>query len=124
MVYSHNMKRKVQSIVLEGLQKYPATRNSDKMLVWYVYGVLGLIDSGNLSKKAFLDPKTPSGDTITRCRRKLVEEHPELDADPEVKALRDKLELEKGGHVLKAEVDTKLTRKFRFEGNKAIEYWE
>lgn len=48
---------------------------------------------------------TTISESITRARRKVQEEHPELAASPVVEAMRKEKEEEKGTHVYREKVD-------------------
>lgn len=67
------------------LKQHPEARNSDNQLYYFVIKTLGKhkgIDIESMSMTHFLlhmkDYKIPSIETVGRCRRKIVESHPEL----------------------------------------------
>lgn len=90
---------KLYDLVKELLTKYPELRDSDKKLLWNVWGKKGHLsvnDFGNtaITKESFL--KSVSAESITRARRKVQEQHPELRASKAVEDSR-KLKAEKKG---------------------------
>ena len=67
------------------LEEYPETRNSDNALYIQVLNVYGKHKGINLENMSVLrffmqikDIGVPSIETVGRCRRKIVETHPEL----------------------------------------------
>lgn len=90
---------KTYDLTLKLLQNKPALRSSDKKLIWAVYMHLGYADSSNLSLDKFLSPLCPTPEAITRARRKVQENHPELDANQEVQEERRYKETFKGNTV-------------------------
>lgn len=67
---------KLYDIVKQILQTYPTTRDSDKSLIWQVWVKGGYVQNGVITKWDFFDATTP--ESITRARRKVQEDHPEL----------------------------------------------
>jgi hypothetical protein len=96
----------VYDLVMSLLESYPILRDSDKLLLWNVWGELGLLSSLEsttcLTKEAFL--KAPTPETITRCRRKIQELHPELGPSVNVKKARAE-KAETGGNFIFREED-------------------
>jgi hypothetical protein len=82
------------------LENNPKTRSSDNELLWdYACAISNdlLYTNTNLfPKKDFMEIPF---ETVTRCRRKIQELHPELRANPVVKAWRNELSSEKGTHI-------------------------
>lgn len=77
------------------LKDHPETRNSDNRLYYMVIKNLGKqkgIDIESMSMPHFLlhmkEYKLPSIETVGRCRRKIVESHPELAGNSDVEAGR------------------------------------
>jgi hypothetical protein len=69
----------IEPIVAEALQNVPATRGDNYIL--YIEVLRKFIDPRMSLQSVFENHKTlgiPSLETITRCRRKLQEKHPEL----------------------------------------------
>lgn len=80
-----NKLKTTTDIVMNILQNVPKTRNSDNMLYYFVLRTIGNkngIDIDSMSLPTFLihmkDFGLPSIETVGRCRRKIVETHPEL----------------------------------------------
>lgn len=77
------------------LEKYPQTRNSDDML--YVK-IVETYDSNALNRPFFEvmvrmgELSIPHYESVSRARRKMQEQHPELSAIPEVEYEREKNE--------------------------------
>lgn len=67
---------KLYDRVKQILEIYPLTRDSDKHLIWEVWSRKGFIVNGAISKWDFLVATSP--ESITRARRKVQEDHPEL----------------------------------------------
>lgn len=94
-------KRLIYDLVKSLLETYPKLRDSDKLLLWNVWGELGYIYEGTLSRQDFLLAPTP--ETITRCRRKIQELHPELQSSPEVKQAKKSKEDTRGTYIFREE---------------------
>jgi len=98
---------KIYDLVKQLLTNNPELRNSDKKLIWNVWKYLGLIDfDGWITEESFM--KAPSCESIRRCRQKIQEHHPELQASEEVKKLRKKKQDSKSTFVYREEVKTKF----------------
>ena len=65
------------------LRQHPATRSSDKLLLWKIVAK----DKDSITYQDFLN--APPVESVTRCRRKLQEQHPELRAVKEVEEQRN-----------------------------------
>lgn len=81
------------------LVKYPELRNSDKKLLWAVWSVSGITKTTKggikfITKESFYS--APSSESITRARRKVQENHPELESTAQVKSYKDKKQATKG----------------------------
>ena len=88
---------KIYDLVKEALEKYPVTRNDDKKLIWAVFHRLGYISDKVIKKEDFLN--APSCESITRARRKVQENHPELEANEYVKKARKHIEEKRSNFV-------------------------
>lgn len=82
-------------LVKDILTKYPAARNNDNTLYLYVLKVEGARRGISLEKMSvlsfFLQMKelgVPSIESVGRCRRKIVETHPELAGNDVVEGYR------------------------------------
>lgn len=100
---------KLYDLVKELLEKHPQLRSSDKRLIWAVWHrkslVVGNTEEPRISKIMFMDyMNAPQSESITRARRKVQENHPELAATAEVQHERDKKELTKGTFVYRETV--------------------
>ena len=87
--------KKVSSIVEAILREDERARNSDSRLYRQVVAYIGMnkgIDVGSMSVTYYLDNmKTlgfPAFETVSRARRKIQAEHPELAGDEDVEAQR------------------------------------
>lgn len=97
------MKPKLYDVVKKLLVEYPVLRDNDKMLMWYVWEKQHVAGAAIMQMERFVyDATTP--ESITRARRKVQENHPELGASEKVKAARDAKELQKGTHIFREEV--------------------
>lgn len=97
------MKQKLYDVVKKLLEDYPAMRDNDRMLMWSVWEKQGLTYRSTIDSDRFIyEAITP--ESITRCRRKIQEQHPSLAASEKVKELRKSREEEKGTHIFREEV--------------------
>jgi hypothetical protein len=73
-------KLKLYDVIKGLLEKYPALRDSDRKLIWNVWGHMGFLSgiSPNqyVNRGAFM--LAPHFESIRRCRQKIQEKHPEL----------------------------------------------
>ena len=85
---------KITDIVECCLRKIPETRESDTKLMYAVYRQMGMKSDDTVASffKDVLDGKYPPLATITRAKRKIVEQHPELDCSAQVREKRNELE--------------------------------
>ncbi len=79
----------LQNLIIEILTEVPETRNSDNLLYIETVDRIGnLMGIKNFSRRAVKNiltmPEIPSYESISRCRRKIQEKMPELQADEEV----------------------------------------
>lgn len=65
------------------LRQHPETRSSDKLLLWKIVAK----DKDSITFQDFLN--APPMESVTRCRRKLQEQHPELRAVKSVEEQRN-----------------------------------
>lgn len=80
----------IHGMVLETLKRVPQTRSSDRVLISEIY--TNYYEVGNMAFwKVMETPELglPSFETITRCRRKIQETHPELRAVEAVEGERN-----------------------------------
>jgi len=92
------MKVKTYDLIKELLEDHPETRSSDKKLQWKVWTELGYIEDGYaLQYEDFLRATSP--ETIRRCRQKIQELHPELQATRRVRAERKYVENQRGTFI-------------------------
>lgn len=96
------MSKKIYDFIKELLQKDPIYRNSDRELLWAVWEFEGNVLLGTMTKEMFL--KSMSTKTITRARRKVQEDHPELGPNKTVKGYRKQIEKQKGTHVYREKI--------------------
>lgn len=78
-------------IVKDILQRCPETRNNDNVLYIKVCEVINKVTLGMPFSIVLPNLKSfnlPSIETVGRCRRKIVEEHPELAGNNTVEAYR------------------------------------
>jgi len=97
------MSTTIYELVKDILTKYPATRDSDKKLIWSVHIKEGKVVGGRMSMEDFLN--STSEESITRARRKVQEECPELASSPIVAEMRKEKEEDKGTFVYREKVD-------------------
>lgn len=101
----------IYDLVLRLLQEDKDLRNSDKKLMWKVWELQRQNDNNlhwsedyEMLKDWFIkDAITP--ESITRARRKVQEEHPELRAHEAVEAMRREKELDQGTFIFREEAD-------------------
>ncbi len=100
----------IYDLVKKILTEIKETRDSDKLLIWEVWTREGKTkgnsgsfwDNPTITKSSFLEAATP--ESITRARRKVQEDCPELQATTTVQQARDAKEEEKGTFVYREEV--------------------
>lgn len=83
--------KKIEDVVLRVLEDHPEARNSDNILYSYVIGKYtpdALSQSLGEYLRYFKDLKIPRFESVSRCRRKLQEKHPELRGAEDVKKWR------------------------------------
>lgn len=78
----------VKSMVLFELSERPETRNSDRMLIYWIYRDYFSIRDNELFLDVISRPDLPSFETIRRCRAKIQAERPDLKAADDVIAFR------------------------------------
>lgn len=84
------------------LEKFPQTRDSDKVLLWWVWQDANFADAYTITKAAFFS--APSAESITRARRKVQEEFPHLQATKQVQEARKQKEATKGTFAYREEL--------------------
>lgn len=86
------MQTKLYELVKKILTDYPATRDSDKHLIWEVWNKLDLLLNDrydmywSITRDNFL--KAPAEESITRARRLIQARHPKLRASQKVQEYR------------------------------------
>ena len=89
----------LQAEIKEILTKYEKTRDSNELLYGrYLQNHGVTMVTVNTFFNRFTDYKVASFESVTRCRRKIVEQNPELGASSEVQELRDERQLEFFGY--------------------------
>lgn len=102
---------KLYDLTKQLLEEYEPLRNDDKKLLWATWSKLGLTDNGTISKDKFYN--APSSESVTRARRKVQENYPNLQANEIVKGYRKEIERQKGTHIYRE----KITTHYRFIRN-------
>lgn len=108
---------KLYDKVKQLLTDNPELRSNDRALLWEVWNSSWLTKDGYISKENFF--KAPSSESITRARRKVQENHKELEANETVKAFRKEKESKKGYHVYHEDVKP-FSKHYRFEEGNAV----
>ena len=89
----------LQAEIKEILTKYEKTRDSNELLYGrYLQNHGVTMVTVNTFFNRFTDYKVASFESVTRCRRKIVEQNPELGDSSEVQELRDERQLEFFGY--------------------------
>jgi len=101
------MKKKMYILVKELLEEKPARRDSDKLLTWAVLYKMGYADGYHIRFQDFLDKGFPAFESITRARRKVQENNPDLRASKRVQEMRKLKESKKGFFAFHEEVERK-----------------
>ena len=88
------MSKDLSAIVEDVLRKIPQTRDCNNKLIYCVLRSCGVESNESFTSviNKLINGELPALESITRARRKLVEQHPELDANAKVKELRAKQE--------------------------------
>lgn len=113
---------KLYDTVKEMLEKYPKLRDDDKLLIWNVWGVTGLIKNGSIAREDFL--QAPHTESIRRVRQKIQEKHPHLAPSVLVESARKTKERQKGTFVYREKIPVQVNRKWLYVDGKAIEITE
>ena len=99
---------KLYDTVKEMLEKYPPLRDSDRLLIWNIWGKQGKLIRSNdpaltsISKQEFMLAASP--ESIRRCRQKIQENFPELRASENIQKEKDAIANQKGTHVYREEL--------------------
>jgi hypothetical protein len=93
---------KLYDTVKDLLIKYPKLRDSDRLLIWNVWGLAGYIQNGVISREDFIN--APHPESIRRCRQKIQETHPELQSSPNVQHEKELIEDQKGTHIYREKI--------------------
>lgn len=93
---------KLYDVVKDLLTANKELRDNDKKLMWAVWRIEGVILNDTITLVGFL--KATSPESIRRTRQKIQEKFPTLDASPQVKVERQKIEEEKGTFVYREKV--------------------
>jgi len=83
----------VKDLVYMTLRTEPATRNSDRVLIYSIYKKFGVND-GESFEDVLFNEDLPSFETIRRARQKAQADFPNLRADETVEAFRSEREAE------------------------------
>lgn len=114
---------KLYDCVKDLLMKYPKLRDSDRLLIWNVYGIGGYIKNGTISREDFL--RAPHTESIRRVRQKIQEQHPQLQSSLAVHQAKKEKEKQKGNFVYQEQQVVKSKpKRYKFVGNTAIEITE
>lgn len=80
----------IHNMVLTVLSEVPETRSNDRLLISEVYNrYFDIVNQAFWQVMEEYGKALPSFETITRCRRKIQETHPELRTTPVVEKGRD-----------------------------------
>lgn len=92
----------IYTVVRNLLRDNQLYRNSDRALIWAILELQGHVKNGQLSREDFLD--SIAFESITRARRKVQEDYPELAASKFTKEKRKSIQDEKGTHIYRDKV--------------------
>lgn len=90
---------KLYDRVLKILTENKMARNSDKVLIWEVFSETGTVNNGVIDFDKWMN--SISTESVRRCRQKIQELHPELQADNVIQTYRKGIEKQKGTHVFR-----------------------
>jgi len=97
---------KLYDRVKQILEVNKQARNSDKVLIWEVFRETGTVITdgagGILNFNKWMN--SISTESIRRCRQKIQELHPELQADNVIQTYRKGIQKQKGTHVFRETV--------------------
>lgn len=93
---------KLYDLIHSLLVSHSEYRDSDRKLAWAIWEKQEIAGSF-ITKENFIK-KAEHFETIRRTRQKVVEQHPELQASSDVKAMRDEIESQKGTFVYREEI--------------------
>lgn len=100
-------KAKLYDVVKNLLEQFPDLRNSDRLLIWQVWRKEGhFYDQYGQPRINFDDfMKATSSESVTRCRRKIQENIPELRGTEWVQKARQDIADQKGTHIYREKVE-------------------
>lgn len=98
---------KLYEMIKDLMTRYPKLRDSDRLLMWNIWGKRGslqsdLFGSSAITKEAFMLAVSP--ESIRRCRQKLQEKYPELRSSKKVQEEKDEISAQKGTHIYREKV--------------------
>lgn len=99
---------KIKKLLIEN----PDYRSSDQRLMWRVWEDEGCATEV-MSKHSFLGATTP--ESITRARRMIQQNHPELQATKRVQNYRKDIQNQKGTHVYRVAIFNNEENKVTFQ---------
>jgi predicted HAD superfamily hydrolase len=106
---------------LDILKRNQQARNSDKVLIWEVFRETGtLMDGQVITKDGWMG--SVSTESIRRCRQKIQETHPELQADNVIQTYRKGIEVNFPKFVFDEEKITEKEKQYQNKRN--IRYFE
>lgn len=94
---------KLYDRVLKILTENKMARNSDKVLIWEVFKETYTVKDGRIDFDAWMN--SISTESVRRCRQKIQETHPELQADNVIQTYRKGIQKQKGTHVFRETIN-------------------
>lgn len=89
--------RKLYDVVKKLLEDYPSLRDSDRLLIWNVWGTLGYLSGDGISRTNFM--RAPHTESVRRIRQKIMEQYPQLKSSPNVQKIKQEKQRTKGTWV-------------------------
>lgn len=106
---------KIYDLVKKLLEEKPERRDSDKQLIWAVWYTLGFAETSYISFTKFVSGSCPSAETIRRCRQKIQEKHPELQATLGARRIRQSKQAEKGTFIYREQTEPIAAQNLEYE---------
>jgi hypothetical protein len=98
----------IYDVVKDLLTKYPQLRDNDKRLIWAVWYKQGLIHENRIVRETFY-AEAEHPESITRARRQVQNDFPELRASQAVQDMRKEKQESKGTFVYRKQVTVDST---------------
>lgn len=94
---------KLYVLVEKLLRSNPELRDSDRLLIWEIWKLQGIVSMGTISMTAFVQ-KAQLPENIRRTRQKIQEKYPELRSSFSIQTAKKEKQAQKGTFVYREKV--------------------